>query len=124
MCWMTYISFKCFVFLKNRFCSEEVFKGKPCENTKILLKFTLYAVRSRGGVISRAVAETTAKASITCHPEYNLNHLNLNESSSSKNLFKRIGYVRRLATTGKDEIPEKLKAEIETPTLGYCKKNQ
>ena len=67
-----------------------------------------------GGVISRVVAEASAKALVKRHSEYNLEHLNIEESSWSKSLFKRMDYVRRLATTGKVEISEKLKAEIET----------
>ena len=46
-----------------------------------------------------------------------MEHLNIEETSWSKSLFKRIGYVQRLATTGKVEISEKLKAEIETVYL-------
>ena len=46
-----------------------------------------------------------------------MEHLSIEDSSWSKNLFKRMGYVRRLATTGKVEISEKLKAEIETAYL-------
>ena len=46
-----------------------------------------------------------------------MEHLNIEESSWSKSLFKRMGYVRRLATTGKVEILEKLKADIETVYL-------
>ena len=42
-----------------------------------------------------------------------------------KNLFKRMGYVRRLAVTGKVEVSEKLKAEIETVYFyGVVNKNQ
>ena len=42
-----------------------------------------------------------------------------------KNLFKRMGYVRRLAVTGKVEVSGKLKAEIETVYLyGAVNKNQ
>ena len=46
-----------------------------------------------------------------------MEHLNIEESSWSKSLFKRMGYVRRPATTGKVEISEKLKAGIETVYL-------
>ena len=46
-----------------------------------------------------------------------MEHLNIEETAWSKSLFKRIGYVQRLATTGKVEISEKLKAEIETVCL-------
>ena len=42
-----------------------------------------------------------------------------------KNLFKRMGYVRRLAVTGKVEVSGRLKAEIETVYLyGVVNKNQ
>ena len=42
-----------------------------------------------------------------------------------KNLFKRMGYVRRLAVTGKVEVSGKLKAEIETVYFyGVVNKNQ
>ena len=46
-----------------------------------------------------------------------MEHLSIEDSSWSKSLFKQMGYVRRLATTGKVEISEKLKAEIETAYL-------
>ena len=58
------------------------------------------------------------------HPEYNLKHLNIEESSWSKSLFKMLGYVRRLGTTGKVEISEKYKAEIESLLVRYCTKIQ
>ena len=74
----------------------------------------MQAARPRRGVISKAVVEATAKALIKHYPEYNMEHLNIEDSSWSKSLFKRMGYVRRLATTGKVEISEKLKVEIET----------
>ena len=44
-----------------------------------------------------------------------MEHLNIEESTWLP--FKRMGYVRRLATTGKVEILEKLRAEIETVYL-------
>jgi hypothetical protein len=75
------------------------------------------AQRSRGGVISKAVAVATAQALIKRHPELNLNHINIEESSWAKSLFKRMGFRRRLATTGKVSIPEELKKEIEESYL-------
>ena len=75
------------------------------------------AQRSRGGVISKAVAVATAQALIKRHPELNLNHINIEESSWSKSLFKRMGFIRRLATTGKVSISEELKKEIEESYL-------
>ena len=41
----------------------------------------------------------------------------MGESSSSKSHFKRMSFVRRVATTGTVEISEKLKAEIEAVYL-------
>ena len=46
-----------------------------------------------------------------------MEHLNIEESSYSKGLCTRMGYVRRLATNGKVEMSEKLKAEVETVYL-------
>ena len=46
-----------------------------------------------------------------------MEHISIEDSSWSKSLFKRMGYVRRLAATGNVEISEKLKAEIETAYL-------
>ena len=80
------------------------------------------AQRSRGGVISKAVAVATAQALIKRHPELNLNHINIEESLWSKSLFKRMGFRRRLATTGKVSISEELKKEIEESYLYFIVK--
>ena len=90
------------------FAPKETVKWKKCfkghtvkyYNPFSISCFTLQAVFSRGGVISRAVVEATAKTLVKRHPEYNLEHLNIEESSWSKSLFKRMGYIQRLATTG------------------------
>ena len=80
------------------------------------------AQRSRGGVISKGVAVATAQALIKRHPELNLYHINIEESSWSKSLFKRMGFRRRLATTGKVSISEELKKEIEESYLYFIVK--
>ena len=43
----------------------------------------------------------------------NLGHIDLDNTSWSKSLFKRMGYTRRVGTTAKVPIPEPLKKEIE-----------
>ena len=63
------------------------------------------------------MAVATAKALIKRNPELNLSHLKIEDSSWSKSLFKRMGFKRRLATTGKVSIPEELQKEIEESYL-------
>ena len=82
---------------------------------EIFLNFQ--AQRSRGGVISKAVAVATAKAVIKRHPELNMHHIDVEDSSWAKSLFKRMGFKRRLATTGKVSIPKELEEEIKESYL-------
>ena len=74
-------------------------------------------MRARGGVISKAVAIATARALIQRHPEFNLSHINLEDSSWNRSLFQRVGFVRRQATTGKVAISEEVRKEIEKDYL-------
>ena len=71
----------------------------------------LLGTRRKGGLISSAIAIATAKALIARYPEYNLGQINLDSSSRTKSLFKRMGFVKRMLTTGKVEIPEGAKNE-------------
>ena len=64
----------------------------------------LFATRSKGGLISSAIAIVTAKALIARYPEYN--HGDLDSSSWAKSLFKRMAFVKRMSKNGKVEIPE------------------
>ena len=82
-----------------------------------MLFISFQAQRSRGGVISKAVAVATAKTLIKRNPELNLSHLYIEDSSWYKSLFKRMSVKRRLATTGKVSIPEELQKEIEESHL-------
>ena len=70
----------------------------------------LLATRSKGRLISSAIAI----ALIARYPEYNLGHIDLDSSSWAKSLFKRMGFVKRMSTTGKVEIREgaKYKAQL------------
>ena len=77
----------------------------------------LLATRSKGGLISSTVAIATAKALMARYPEYNLGHIDLDSSSWTKSLFKRMGFVKRMSTTGKVEIPEGAIREAELDYL-------
>ena len=77
----------------------------------------LRAVRRRGGIVSKSVAISVARALIQRHPEMNLNHIDLENSTWARSLFQRMKFVRRLGTTGKVEIPESLHKEIEISYL-------
>jgi len=54
-----------------------------------------------------------AKVLITRNPQLNLQHIDLDSSSWAKSLFQRMGFTRRMKTTGKVEIPEGAKQEAE-----------
>ena len=68
-------------------------------------------------MIPRAVAIATARTLIKRHPELNLDQMNIEDSSWSKSLFKRMGFKRRLATTGKVSISPELHQEIQEAYL-------
>ena len=72
----------------------------------------LLALRSQGGVVSRTIAIATARALIARNPQYNLGHVKI-DSSWAQSLFRRMGFKRRMRTTGKVEIPEGARKEAE-----------
>ena len=73
----------------------------------------IHAYRSCGGPVNSLIAISIAKLLITRNPQLNLGHLDLDSSSWAKSLFKRMGFTRRMKTTGKVEIPEGAKQEAE-----------
>ena len=62
---------------------------------------------------SSTIAVASAKALIARNPQLNLNHIDLDSSSWAQSLFRRMGFKRRLRTTGKVEIPEGARKEAE-----------
>ena len=72
----------------------------------------LIALRSRGGVVSRTIAIATARALIARNPQYNLGHVKI-DSSWVQSLFRRMGFKRRMRTSGQDEITEGARKEAE-----------
>ncbi len=77
----------------------------------------LKAIRSRGGHVSRLVAEATAEALIKAHPEMELGHIDIKETYWYRSLFQRMGFKRRAGTTAKVPISDDLKREIELTYL-------
>ena len=76
------------------------------------LQLFFQGVRNRSGLVSKVIANATAATLIKRHPEFNLSDSDLEKSSWWKSLFKRIGFVRRMATTGKVPISEEVRKEV------------
>lgn len=64
------------------------------------------AVRSRGGVVTKTIVESVATALIKRRPELNLDHIDIQGSSSAQSLLRRMTFVRRFGTTGKVPISD------------------
>ena len=77
-------------------------------------KFFL-ALQSRGGLITSVIAVCVVKALIARNAHLMLDHIDLDLSSWAKSLFCRMGFKKRMKTTGKIEIPNG--AEKETQLL-------
>jgi len=60
------------------------------------------------------IANATASALIKRHPEFELSHINLEKTDWWKSFFRRMGFVRRAATTGKVPISEEVRKEPTT----------
>ena len=71
----------------------------------------LQIVRRKGGVVNSVVAIATAKVLVTKSDLEHLKALDLENSSWTKSLFRRTGFVRRAKTTSKPEILERAKNE-------------
>ena len=60
---------------------------------------------------------SVAKALIARNPQYNLSHIDLDSLHWVQSLFRRMGFKKRIRTTGKVEIPEGARAEAELLNL-------
>ena len=74
--------------------------------------FSLQAVRFRGGVVSKEVAVAVRERLIKRFLENQLGHIDLRCSYWTQNLFRRMGFRRRAATTWKVEVPDAVKEEV------------
>ena len=73
----------------------------------------LLSLRKTGGLVFSAVAISAPKALIARNPQYNLSHIDLDSSHWPQSLFQRMGFKKRMRTTGKVEIPEGARKEAE-----------
>ena len=71
----------------------------------------LLSLRRTGGLVSSAIAISAAKALIARNPQYNLCHIDMDSSYWPQSLFRRMGFKKRMRTTGKVEIPEGFRKE-------------
>ena len=72
----------------------------------------LIALRHRGGVINSTIAIAAAKGLIQSSSDPDLKRIKIN-TSWTENLFRRMGFVRRMATTAKIPIPDNAHKETE-----------
>lgn len=70
------------------------------------------AVSTRGAVINTSLAKATANALIRRHPDI-VGEIDIDSSSWAKSLFKRMGFVRRVKTSSKVNIPDSARKELE-----------
>ena len=73
----------------------------------------LVALRSKGGVVNTTVAVAVAKALTEKSLDESLKVLDLDNSSWAKNLFLRMGFVKRASTTAQPEISKSAQKKAE-----------
>eukprot|EP00794_Sanderia_malayensis_P013335 gene13335-14713_t len=72
----------------------------------------LRACSQRGAVISSCVAISTAKALIQKYPD-TVGDIDIESSTWAQSLFRRMGFVKRMKTSAKVDIPDGARKEIE-----------
>ena len=78
-----------------------------------IVKQFLLTLRKIGGVVNTVIANATAKALIDKSADEHLKVLDLESSFWAKSLFQRMGFVKRVATTSRPEIPTGARKEAE-----------
>ena len=76
------------------------------------IRYFLIALCHRGGVVSSTIAIAVANGLIQSSSDADLKRIKIN-TSWAESLFRRMGFVRRMAATAKIPIPEKACKEIE-----------
>ena len=100
-------------------------RGRPCllgNKIDLLVQKYLKATRYKGGVVNTMVAIGTAKALIKRYPLLEKDHIEFGKPWA-QSLFRRIGFVRRMKTTGKVCIPFGAQKEAELKFLHQIVKN-
>ena len=72
----------------------------------------MITLRRRGGVVNRTIAVAAVKGLIQSSSDPDLKRIKIN-TSWAQSLFRRMGFVRRMATTAKIPIPDKARKEIQ-----------
>ena len=90
-------------------------RGRPCMLGDLdeKIKSFLMAVRKKGGVVNTVVTNAAANALIEKSGEERLQGMDLTKYSWAKSLFRRMGFVKRAATTARPEITEGARKEAE-----------
>ena len=94
-------------------------RGRPCllgDKIDPLVQNYLKATRYKRGVVNSLVAIATAKALLKQYPRLEKENLKI-ERSWAQSLFRRMGFVRRIKTTGKVHIPVGAQKEPELKFL-------
>ena len=68
----------------------------------------LLSLQRTGGLVPSAVTISTAKNLIARNPQYNLSHIDLDSSHWAQSLFWRMGFKKRMQTTGKVKILQRV----------------
>ena len=63
------------------------------------------AVSSRGGLVTRTLANAAAKAFMARYPNL-VGNIDVDSSSWAESLYKRMGFVRRMKTSSEVSIPD------------------
>ena len=64
----------------------------------------LLSLQRNGGLVSSAVTISAAKPLIARNPQYNMSHIDLDFSHWAQSFFRRMGFKKRMQTTGKVKI--------------------
>ena len=94
-------------------------RRRPCllgDKIDPLVQSYLKARRYKGGVVNTTVAIATAKALTEQYPLLENSHLELGRTWG-QSVFRRLGFVRRMKTTGKVRIPVGAQREAELKFL-------
>ena len=88
--------------------------GRPLMLGEIdqMVQTYIKVVSSRGGLVTRTLANAAAKALMARYPNL-VGNIDVDSLSCAKSLFKRMGFVRRMKTSSKVSIPDGARKEIE-----------
>lgn len=77
-----------------------------------MIQTYITSISSRGCVVNSVIAKSAAKALIARYPDA-VGNVDIESSTWTKSLFKRMGFVNRRKTSSKVDIPDDARKEIE-----------